>query len=143
MPTPTSPTGNDPTDDAVADAHVGHIRPDFDHFAHEFVTEYVASLHGRNESVVQVQVGTADAAGHDPWRAAHDANRQRAAADRRGGVDEPPRVARRPHQQFLRLAELGPWAPLRPGSREARLDGAPSGWPEHVSEKKDPQGGSC
>jgi hypothetical protein len=45
---------------AIADFQVVNFPPDFDNLTHEFVTEYVASLHRGNEPVIEVQVRTAN-----------------------------------------------------------------------------------
>src|ERR1044072_8456409 len=45
---------------AIADFQVVNLSADLDDLAHELMTHYVALLHCGNESVVHVQVGTAD-----------------------------------------------------------------------------------
>src|SRR5205085_1703228 len=45
---------------AIADFQVVHLSTELNYFPHEFMAEYVAFLHCRNESVVEVQVGAAD-----------------------------------------------------------------------------------
>src|SRR6185503_18144591 len=52
---------------AIADVQVVHLSTHFDDFAHELMPEYIASLHRRNESVVHVQVGTADRGRRDSY----------------------------------------------------------------------------
>src|SRR3954469_15522430 len=47
-------------DDAVADAQVLHVGADFDHLAHELVTEDIAALEARDERVVKMQIGAAN-----------------------------------------------------------------------------------
>ena len=59
-------------DDAVAELQVLHVGADFDDLAHELVAEDVAGLHGRDEAVVEVEVGAADRGQRDfaRWRRA-------------------------------------------------------------------------
>src|SRR6185503_10990027 len=46
--------------DAIADLQLRVLFPDFDHLAHEFVAEHVATFHRRNVAAVDMEVGTAD-----------------------------------------------------------------------------------
>src|SRR4029079_663436 len=52
-------------DDAVADLETGVVFADFDDFAHELVTEDVALLHRRDESVRAMQIGAANRSRRD------------------------------------------------------------------------------
>src|SRR5215212_6517663 len=52
-------------DHAIAYCQIVNFSTYLDHFTHEFMAEYVASLHRRNESVIHMQVGTADCRGGD------------------------------------------------------------------------------
>ena len=51
--------------DPIADCKGSDSGSEFDHLAHIFVTENVATLHGRLIAVQKMEVGTADRAGRD------------------------------------------------------------------------------
>jgi hypothetical protein len=52
-------------DDTITDLQRAHRRSGLDHLAHELVAEDVALAHGRDETVVEMQIRTADGSGGD------------------------------------------------------------------------------
>ncbi len=52
-------------DDAIAHFQVLHAAADFHHFAHEFVADDIAAHHGRDVTVVDVQIRSTDRRGGD------------------------------------------------------------------------------
>src|SRR4029079_10383830 len=58
---PTFTAGDRERDNnAVADLELLHVPADFHHLAHELMAEDVAVLHGRNEAVEEMKVGSAN-----------------------------------------------------------------------------------